>query len=494
MTREVEQQEVKQKDCSTGESTVRVTTSDPYILVNRALDPDFMLQVFQRELPLLADRPVRLNTCRIRANKTRTAVGLTRVQIRYWVTGESDGQNWERVLLGTLPVTSEFLSHELLQQCHAAQGHPAVQPFQRLAAFIPQLQMGVQFFPVDVAMPSLLAVTRPDSGQLLSRFIPECRAGATIEEVRWQLVHYKPGDRCVYKCTVRLSSVDEASFHRTVYVKLFADDGGEVIHRLMQELWRTMHNSVCLRMPQPYGYHSEHRMLVMAEVPGDRDLKLWVECLEAGKPLPPGVDLARLVRCMAVTAEALAELHRSEIRPPEVVTFHAELKHQRKELHEIRCRLPELAVEVERVQQRLEAGVLYDERLVPSHGAFRHKQILGNDQCLTFVDFDDLTLAHPAWDAACFLGWLRLEPLKHPGKVAASEYLAEIFRREFLVHESEVSPHHLAVYEALVLMKIALRAFRGFLQPERSDKVVSHVRELVAGAHRLLDGVSAGSV
>jgi hypothetical protein len=174
-----------------------------------------MLRVFQRELPLLADRPVRLNACRVRANKTRAAAGLAQVQIRYWVTGESDGQNWERVLLGTLPVTSEFLSHELLQQCHAAQGHPAVQPFQRLAAFIPQLQMGVQFFPVDLAMPSLLEVTRPDSGRLFSRFIPECRTGDTIEETQWQLVHYKPGDRCVLKFTVRLSSVAKASFHRT---------------------------------------------------------------------------------------------------------------------------------------------------------------------------------------------------------------------------------------------------------------------------------------
>jgi hypothetical protein len=153
-----------------------------------------------------------------------------------------------------------------------------------------------------------------------------------------------------------------------------------------------------------------------------------------------------------------------------------------------------MAVEVEQVQQRLEAGALYDEQLVPSHGAFRHKQILGNDQCLTFVDFDDLTLAHPAWDAACFLGWLRLAPLKHPGKAAVSEYLAEIFRREFLVREPEVVPQHLAMYEALVLMKIALRAFRSFLQPGRSDQIVSHVRELVAGAHRLLDGASAASV
>jgi hypothetical protein len=453
-----------------------------------------MLQVFQRELPALADVPVRLSACRTRADKTRAAVGLTRVQVRYWVTGESDGQNWERVLLGTLPVTSEFLSRELLEQCCAAQGHPAVQPFKRLAAFIPQLQMVAQFFPVDVALPSLLAVTGPDSRQILSRFIPECRDGATITETRWELVHYKPGRRCVLKYTVRLSSAGAASYHRAVYAKVFANDSGAAIHRVMQELWKALHRSVCVRMPQPYGYDPEHRMLLMDEVPGDRELRLWVKCLEAGQPLPPGVDLARVARGMAVAAEVLAELHRSGIRPQEVLMFRDELNHQRKVLNEIRHHLPDLAAEVEWVQQRLEARALHDERLVPSHGAFRHRQLLGNDQCLTFIDFDDLTLAHPAWDAACFLGWLRFEPLKHPGKAAEVEHLAEVFRREFLTREPEVAPHHLAVYEALVLTKIALRSFRGFLRPGRGDQVVSHVRGLVARAHRLLDGASANSL
>jgi hypothetical protein len=472
-----------------------VDTSNSYRLVNRALDPDFMLRIFQRELPALADVPVRVRACRVRADKTRAAIGLTRVQVRYWVAGESNGHNWECVLLGTLPVTPAFLSGELLRHCRAAQGHPATQPFQRLVTFIPQLQMAAQFFPVDGALPSLLAVTQPDSGRLLSRFIPECCAGATIQETQWELVHYKPGERCVLKYTVRLSSAAAASFHRTVYAKIFSDDSGAAIYGIMQDLWHTLHRSACLRMPQPYGYDPVHRMLVMAEVPGDRDLRLWVKCLEAGQPLPPGVDLARLARCMEVAAQALAELHRSSIRPQEVVTFGDTLQHQRKALGKIHRYVPDLAAEVERLQQRLEAAALYNERLVPSHGAFRHKQLLGNDQCLTCIDFDDLTLAHPAWDAACFLGWLRLESLIHPGKTseAALDYLAQVFRREFLTHEPEVPLHHLTVYEALVLTKIALRAFRGFLRPGRAEQIGRHVRGLVTGAHRLLDGISTNA-
>jgi hypothetical protein len=473
-----------------------VATSNPSNIVDRALDPDFMLRIFQQELPVLADVPVRLKACRVRVDKTRAAVGLARVQVRYWVAGESNGQHWERVLLGTLPVTPAFLNCELLQHCRAAQGHLAVEPFQRLAVFIPQLQMVAQFFPIDVALPSLMAVTQADCGRLLGRFIPEYRAGATIQETQWKLVHYKPGERCVLKYTVRLSSAAAASFHRTVYAKIFSDDSGAAIHGIMQDLWRTLHHSVCLRMPQPYGYDPTHRMLVMAEVPGDRDLKLWVKCLEAGQPLPPGVDMARLARCMAVAAEALAELHRSDIRPQAVVTFRATLQQQRKGLGKIRRHIPDLAAEVERAQQRLEAAALHNEPLVPSHGAFRHKQLLGNDECLTFIDFDDLTLAHPAWDAACFLGWLRLEALKQPGEAseAALEHLAQVFRQEFLRRESEVAPHHLAAYEALVLTKIALRTLRGFLWPGRAAQVGRHVRGLIAGAHRLLDGTSADAL
>ena len=64
---------------------------------------------------------------------------------------------------------------------------------------------------------------------------------------------------------------------------------------------------------------------------------------------------------------------------------------------------PALAREIERVLEQLQTRVPHNERLVPCHGAFRHKQLVGNDQYLTLLDWDGLILANPALDAASFL-------------------------------------------------------------------------------------------
>ena len=53
---------------------------------------------------------------------------------------------------------------------------------------------------------------------------------------------------------------------------------------------------------------------------------------------------------------------------------------------------------------------------MPCHGGFRHKQLVGNDEYLTLLDWDGLTLAHPALDAASFLCRLRHAPITQPGK------------------------------------------------------------------------------
>jgi aminoglycoside phosphotransferase (APT) family kinase protein len=225
-------------------------------------------------------------------------------------------------------------------------------------------------------------------------------------------------------------------------------------------------------------------MLVMAEAPGERDLNLWVKLLEHERPLPTGVDLDRLERCMAVVAKALAELHRSGIHPTETRSFQSELADQCRDLALMRNGDTALGREIERVVERLKVHALHDEPHVPCHGGFRHKQLMGNDRHLTLLDWDGLTLAHPALDAATFIARLRYTPIIEPGRCSQLEHLAGVFRREFLTHEPEVDLRQLKLYEALVLTEFALRAFR---RPRLKEQVISCVRHLIAEAERLLD-------
>jgi hypothetical protein len=455
-------------------------------LIARAVDPDYMLKLFQRELPTLTATSIRVTACKARAGKARSALARRKLKVMYRVMVESSGDAaQEHILLGTLPVTPKFLNAELLACCRSAQGHPAVTPFEQLAYFIPEVQMGVYFFPVDPALPALVEATRADSWQLVVPFIPEICDGMRIEETYTQPLNYKPGTRCVVRFTLRLAGTDGQQCQRVVYGKFFADERGAKLYQDMQRLWEIARVSGCLRVPEPLGYDSQRRMLVMGEAPGERDLNLWVKRLEHKQALPRGVDLDRMERCMAVVAQALAELHRSGIHPTETRSFQSELADQCRDLELMRKGDTELGYEIERVVARLKVHALHDEPHVPCHGGFRHKQLMGNDHHLTLLDWDGLTLAHPALDAATFLARLRYMPIIEPGIYSQLDHLADVFRQEFLTREPEVDPQQLKLYEALVLTEFALRAFR---RPRLKEQVISCVRHLIAEAERLLDG------
>jgi hypothetical protein len=454
-------------------------------LMAQALDVTCMLPIFQRELSAMTDTPIRVTVCKARADKTRVALPQKKLRVTYHLVVEcEEGQQRHYDLWGTLPVTPAFLSPELLACCRAAQGHPAVVPFARLAAYIPELHMGVQFLPVDLALPALLEATQPHGGRLVAPFLPECQHGTTLVQSHAELLHYRPGTRCVVKFTMQLSGTTGDLQQRVVFAKLFADGRGAAIYRDLQRLWNVSRRSDCLRVPEPLGYDPERRMLVMAEALGERDLNVWVKCLEKEQPLPPGATPGRLARSMAVVAEALHELHDSGMHPAKSLTFHDGLSDAWQDLELIRPGYPELARDIERILARLQTCTPPNERLVPCHGGFRHKQLVGNDEYVTLIDWDGLTLAHPALDAASFLCRLRHAPLTQPGKAQALEWLAEVFRREFLARQPDISPQALALYETLVLMDLTLRALR---HPERREHVAVHTHYLVAEAERLLD-------
>jgi len=109
--------------------------------------------------------------------------------------------------------------------------------------------------------------------------------------------------------------------------------------------------------------------------------------------------------------------------------------------------------------ERLEAAAPEGEPLVPSHGGARHKQTIGDEHGLTFVDWDGFCLANPALDAATFLARLRLEPITNPGHGSELESLAGIFRKEFL-RLNPAAARYLGLYEGLVLTEQMLRSFR----------------------------------
>ncbi len=451
----------------------------------RALDAALVRESLGAALPALGGGPVEIVSCKARPGRLREALRKGRaLWIHYELTvRHADGRQWARALLGTTPVGPGWLEAELGGACRAAEGHPAIAPFRHAGAYLEGLRMAVVLFPVDPELPALAEVTGPRGAVILGPHLPECRGGAGLAGISAELVHYKPCSRCVLRVTASFGAGGAAP--RRVFVKLFADDRGAGSHRSLEALWEASRGAEYLRVPEPLGYDAERRMAVMAEAPGERALTEWLRCLACGEPLPAGVDPVRVRRGVVVAARAAAELHRLPLEFDGRRTFRAELVHLRKEFAAVKSRVPEFAPQVAALLDGLDRAAPDDETLVPSHGGYRHKQMVGDERTLTVIDWDGLTMASPALDGATFIRRLLREHVRRPAEAAPAVELAALFRREILAAEPDLPPRHLDLYEAVSLAEDALRSFS---RPKHKDAVAAELARVFAAAEGLLLG------
>jgi thiamine kinase-like enzyme len=148
----------------------------------------------------------------------------------------------------------------------------------------------------------------------------------------------------------------------------------------------------------------------------------------------------------------------------------------------VRATQPELAATAEALLGRLEALAPEDEQLVPCHGCYRHKQMLGDEHALALVDWDGISMASPALDAATFLGRLLKEPRSGGRPAPELEQIGATFRRTFLEDRPECASQ-LDLYEGLVLTEQVLRCFRRSREDEQTAREVRH---LAAAAAQML--------
>ena len=329
--------------------------------------------------------------------------------------------------------------------------------------------------------PGLAELTGPEGARVVARHLPECRAGAEIRDLECVLRQYKPFKRAVLRLVATFANGDA----RALYAKLFVDDRGEETYRGLQPLFAATRVARGLRLPEPLGYDAELRVLFLAEAPGVGALTKWVECLEKDRPLPPDVDAARLERCVTVAAQAAADLRHCGVRPVRVRTFVDELERLHRDLEALEGRVGAGALGVaRRLVTELEAAAPASNSVVPVHGCFRHKQMVGDDHALAVIDWDGLCLGQPGLDAATFVCHLRRKLVRASSRSEALERVAATFRREFLARCGDVSPGELALCEALVWTQDLLRAFR---RPADRAESSLHVQTLARAAWEKLD-------
>lgn len=451
-------------------------------VLSRALDADYMTALFQRELADLLSASIRPVSCTLRHAAGSKSARTRRLEVVYRLTLRSrGGRQWEQAVVGVLPVTRDFLNPELLARCRAARGHPAAGPFQELSTYVDHLEMALVVLPIDPGLPGLAALTGDEAAGVLSPYLGSNGHGARIEDVRWTLGRYKPFRRCTLRLSATTAHPDGARRERRLEALIYADDRGERHHANLRAVWAVARKR--LTVPEPLGYDPAYHMLVVnGDLPARDDD--WVDVVRFGNHRPLEAHLARLAPCMKIVAGALIELQGSGLEPMPERTFRGELARMHRHVGRLRGRYQDLAPPAEALLERLAAEAVDGDRLVPAHGGFRHRVMVGDERGLTITDWGGLCLAPPALDAATFLAALR--HAAHRSRTAPLlAGAAEAFRGEFLAQCRAVGARELAVYEALALVVGALRTAR---RSTRCDTTAHHVRRLLADASSLLDG------
>ena len=125
------------------------------------------------------------------------------------------------------------------------------EPFARLTTYVPALRMAIQMLPLDPGLPALLEVTGPRRCAFLAQYLPECRAGAIVEDVRIELRQYNRGIRAVLRCSPRFAGTPAPPEH-SVYVKIMKDDDRVAKnYESMRRLWDATRDATYFHMPEP---------------------------------------------------------------------------------------------------------------------------------------------------------------------------------------------------------------------------------------------------
>jgi hypothetical protein len=330
--------------------------------------------------------------------------------------------------------------------------------------YFPEEKLLLQVFPLDLRLPEL--VLAADETWLSERLAtngwrPQLRS------VSAKPVSYKPWRRCVYRY-----DVDTAGEHKSYYAKLFRDDRGEELLG-----WHRAVNSALVEAQAPWtiptaaGYFPEAHMLLF---------DAFDDVVKVRSLLRPSLKDAQakttLLRHIAAAAEGLVAFQRSPLAdlpsqsPQELIaTF-------REHSEGMEAVAPELQQATTRVLQQLEAAAsaLSPERLVPTHGAFRHDQLLDAGGGLVVLDLDTICSSGESADAGNFLGYLDLTAVRRPRLKPVIDDCTRTFV-ETLRTVGLTSPEWVAWYRAAAHVKKALRSFFALQPnwPETVDRMLS---------------------
>ena len=330
--------------------------------------------------------------------------------------------------------------------------------------YFPEQRLLLQLFPLDLQLPQLVLAADP---VWLREHLGANGSRPNADEIAATPVSYKPGRRCVYRYDVAAGGKRES-----YYAKLFRDDRGEELLAWHQTISSSLSASHApWTIPTAAGYIPEARMLLFEDFAGATKVRTLLR-----PALKDAATKQQLLGYISAAAEGLAAFQQSPIdnlpsqSPQELVDAF------RKDCAGIAAIAPDLAAEATEVLDRLQsaARAFPPEPLVPTHGAFRHDQLLHAEDRLIVLDLDTICLSGASADAGNFLGYLDLTAIRRPRLQPIINDCARTFVAA-VKGAGQTSPQWVAWYRAAAHVKKGLRAFYSLKPnwPETATRLLS---------------------
>ncbi|MGH3851522.1 MAG: phosphotransferase family protein, partial [Pseudonocardiaceae bacterium] len=312
--------------------------------------------------------------------------------------------------------------------------HPDAARFASMCALVPSVTgLVVHAYPVDGDLPTLVDATDPN--YMLAIFSEALApAGLAVRQCHVEIGHYGRRDRCVLRYTIDLSDASGRTGTAVVYGKVYSDDTGELVARVVTAAGAFLARSQtdALVVPSHLTYISALRLSLLNRVPGSPVMAATIRAACQGEE---STELPSVDSTIDDAARVAASVHSWPISVGPVRTIGDDLSEHRRDLREMATISPIFARYLTELLDEIEdaATTTETQRLGFGHGDYSLAQFLHHQSTVGLVDFDSACQAEPALDLGHFMAYLRMAVAKNQTSEASGAALVEQLTSRFLV-------------------------------------------------------------
>jgi Phosphotransferase enzyme family len=445
-----------------------------------ASDPVQMKPILEQHLLAPGGLPFEVVSCKPSFTRGRGPRSL----FQYDVTlRDADGREWREAVSGVAysKQRTQNVWEGLKLDDAEARGEPKI----RRAAYVPELDLLLQVFPVDHRLPALEPLM---AGPLVGLHAPiMARFGPgdwRLDEWESEPVRYRVDLRASVKLTVRATDLrSDRMEERRFFAKVYADEDQ------VERAWTVQRDLAAALQAanEPFGLAP-----LVAYLPGARVLvQDEVQALSLRK-IVKSADPEVITEALRRAGRAIAALHRLPFNAPEHRLGFDRLDRGRLRrcVETLRNSRPDLATELAEIEARICSALDIVGELppVPVHGDLKPLHFLVEVDRVVLLDLDKFAAGDPMLDVTKVLVPLHRErdsclPGSSLARVFAEEYFAQVPAE----WEQRLAPHYAwAILRAASSAETGPRKTSDGARPRASEKRERGVEILVEEARAML--------